>query len=301
MKKIIPASGFSARDPHVIRYNGLYYRCFTCNAQDVHMSCADTLEGLQTAPMVKVWEPEPGTAWSQNVWAPELHILDGKCYIYVAADDGDKSNHRMYVLENGSSDPMQPYSLHGKIMEQADQYAIDGTVLHHNGSMYFLWSGRERDDIFIQNIYIAKMRDPYTLDSRRVCISTPELPWEKLGGAGVKGRSYVNEGPYGFQTAGRTFVAYSAAGSWCEDYCIAMLELVGEDPLDAAAWKKYPQPVFSKNETVKGAGHCSIIAGERSSDVFFHAWDADEQEIVWTRAAAWHGTLTFQNGTFTVD
>jgi len=301
MKKIVPASGFSARDPHVIFHNGLYYRCFTCNALDVHMSCADTVEGLQNAPMVKVWEPESGHAWSQNVWAPELHILDGKCYIYVAADDGDKSNHRMYVLENNSSNPMEPYSLHGKILEKADQYAIDGTVLHHKGNMYFLWSGRERDDIFIQNIYIAKMRDPYTLESQRVCISAPELPWEKLGGAGVKGRSYVNEGPYGFQMDGRTFVAYSAAGSWCEDYCIAMLELVGEDPLDAAAWKKYPQPVFSKNEVVKGAGHCSIIAGEGTSDVFFHAWEAEEQDVVWTTVAAWHGRLTFQNGTFTVD
>ena len=299
MQKLIAADGYSARDPQVIAHNGKYYRCFTRQARDVHISCADSIEALTHAPMVKVWEPESGHPWSQNVWAPELHILDGKCYIYVAADDGDKSHHRMYVLENGSSDPLQPYNLHGKLLEQADQYAIDGTVMHHNGQMYFLWSGRERDDIFIQNIYMAKMADPYTLDSARVLLSTPELPWEKLGGMGVKGRSYVNEGPYAFQVQGRQFVSYSAAGSWCEDYCIAMLELTGSDPLDPKAWVKFPEPVFSKNSVVKGAGHCSVIA--ETMDVFFHAWDAQEQNVVWTTAAAWHGRLTFQNGRFEVE
>lgn len=301
MQKLITADGYSARDPQVIAHNGRFYRCFTRQAQDVHVSCADSIEELACAPMVKAWEPEPGHAWSQNVWAPELHIIDGKCYIYVAADDGDKSHHRMYVLENGSSDPLQPYTLHGKILEKADQYAIDGTVMHHNGAMYFLWSGRERDDIFIQNIYIAKMRDPYTLDSERVLISTPELAWEKLGGLGIKGRSYVNEGPYAFRAEGRQFVSYSAAGSWCEDYCIAVLELTGSDPLDPAAWTKFPQPVFSKNHLVKGAGHCSVVAGDKNMDVIFHAWDAQERDIVWTTAAAWHGKLTFQNGKFEVE
>jgi len=301
MFKLFPAAGFSTRDPHVIFNKGKYYHCYTQDAASVSIRWADTVEGLANAPGTLVWKPEAGQAWSEHVWAPELHILDGKCYIYVAADDGDMSHHRMYVLENGADDPMQPYTLHGKITDPTDQYAIDGTVLEIGGERYYSWSGRERDDIFIQNIYIAKMADPYTLEGERVLLSTPEYDWEKLGGQGVKGRSYVNEGPYGYATQGRQFLFYSAAGSWCTDYCIAVLELVGEDPLDPKAWKKYPEKVFSCNSEVKGAGHCSLLPVEDKTYVFFHAWDAEETNIVWTATTSWCGELTFNNGTFVLE
>ena len=82
-----------------------------------------------------------------------------------------------------------------------------------------------------------------------------------------------------FNDSGKTYVAYSGSGSWCTDYCIALLELVGDDPMDPASWKKQDAPVLSKNESFKGIGHCSIV--EEDKLVFFHAWPADEENIVW--------------------
>jgi beta-xylosidase len=48
-----------------------------------------------------------------DVWAPELHQINGAFYIYVAMDtNGDNANHRMYVLEGTStSDPTQPFNV----------------------------------------------------------------------------------------------------------------------------------------------------------------------------------------------
>jgi len=64
----------------------------------------------------------------KNVWAPELHLLNGKWYIYYAADDGQNANHRMWALESQTSDPQGPYIEHGCL--ETDGWAIDGTGRH---------------------------------------------------------------------------------------------------------------------------------------------------------------------------
>ena len=87
-------------------------------------------------------------------------------------DDGDNYNHRMYVLENNSDDPMVPYVLHGQIKEKNERWAIDGSILYHGGKMYFTWSGWEGLENICQNIYIQEMSDPFTLIGERTMIST---------------------------------------------------------------------------------------------------------------------------------
>lgn len=106
--------------------------------------------------------------------------MDGKCYIYVACNDGDNYNHRMYVLKNDSADPTKPYVIGGKIAAKIDKWAIDGTVFTYKGERYMVWSGREGDVNVCQNTYIAKMRDPFTFSTDRVLISEPDLDWKGL-------------------------------------------------------------------------------------------------------------------------
>lgn len=292
MEKLISStSNFVTRDPHMTKHNGLYYHCFTEDAKSVSISCADTIENLSNAQSKKVYIPEEHQEYSHELWAPELHIIDHKCYIYVACDDGDNRNHRMYVLENGSSDPLNPYIMHGKITDKTDKWAIDGTVMEYDGERYFIWSGWEGDINVCQNLYIAKMKNPYEIHSERVMISTPEYDWEKLGSDFKTGYPYVNEGAYVFTVDNQLYMTYSAAGSWCQDYCIAVLKLVGTDPLNPSAWKKMSVPVFSGNEKVKGAGHCSVVCGDNILHVFFHAWDREEKDIKWNKVSVWHAEM----------
>lgn len=297
MKKLIDTHDFEARDPFVTKIKDKYYRCYTDDFV-LYMSCASTIDGLSTAEGKVVYTPDK--SHGNNLWAPELHVIDGKFYVYITGDDGDEGHHRMYCLENATDDPMNPYVLKGKVADETDKYAIDGNILHHNGNMYLTWSGREGDVSGCQKLYIAKMKSPWELDSPRVQISTPEYDWEKLGGTGKPGKSYINEGPFAFKAEGKQYLAYSAAGSWCEHYCIAMMELVGEDPLDPKSWKKFPEPVFCTNELVKGAGHCSLLCEEDKIYVFFHAWDKDEETIKWNTVATWYGEMKLENGKFTV-
>lgn len=71
-----------------------------------------------------VWRPEQGTAYSQELWAPELHYIDGAWYIYVAADDGNNANHRMYVLKSTSGDPTKAFEFVGKISDSTDKWLL---------------------------------------------------------------------------------------------------------------------------------------------------------------------------------
>ena len=102
---------------------------------------------------------------------------------------------------------------------------------------------------------------------------------------------YVFLGPFAFVWEGVQYLAYSAAGSWCTDYCIALMQLTGDDPLNPDHWEKNESPVFSGNDKVKGAGHCSIVCHEDKLHVFFRAWDANENDINWRNVATWHGIM----------
>ena len=62
-----------------------------------------------------------------------------------------------------------------------DRWAIDGTAFEWQGGLYFVWSGWPGTTDGQQNLYIAEMRNPWTLRGDRVLISTPQYSWEKFG------------------------------------------------------------------------------------------------------------------------
>ena len=218
---------------------------------------------------MSVWKPPDGTPHSRELWAPELHRLGGKWYVYVAADDGKDANHRMFVLEGDSDDPQGGYTFKGQISIPPDRWAIDGTVLETGGNAYFVWSGRSSDDEAdqSQSLYIARMSDPTTLVGPRVKISSPDRPWERHGHP-------VNEGPEVLKAPnGRVFLTYSASGFYTPQYALGLLELVGKNPLDPKSWRKGKEPIFAGANGVEGVGHASFVPSPDGSQawVVYHA------------------------------
>lgn len=243
---------YTANDPWVVRQDGNYYYCWSDGGIKVRQ--IDNLDDIKTKGGSLVWSPEAGTMYSQELWAPELHYIDGEWYIYVAADDGENANHRMYVLKGTSQDPTEPFELVGKITDPTDRWAIDGTVMHCKGEMYFIWSGWEGEENVGQQLYIAHMSDPVTIDSERVQISAPTYDWETQG-------LPVQEGPVALtdEEKGTAIIVYSASGSWTDYYCLGQLTLTGDDPMDPACWTKSEQSVFSSTADTYAPGHCSFV------------------------------------------
>ena len=284
----------SGADPWVIRdkESGIYYYCYS-GGDGVFVGRISDLAHISKDGGRKVYTAPPGTMWSNEYWAPELHRIDGKWYIYVAADDGNNYNHRMYVLECTGGGPLCDFAMKGRIGDRSDKWAIDGTAAKIGGELYFIWSGWEGDENVAQNIYIARMSSPTEIDSVRVMLSCPEYEWEKRGS--VPGRlPTINEGPSIISNGGAVHIIYSASGSWCDDYCLGKLTWRGGDPLDRSNWKKSDRPVFEKTGACFGPGHCSFTeAPDGSSWIVYHGnlesgtgWRG---RSVWTQPVVWRG------------
>ncbi|RCH55100.1 hypothetical protein DJ568_07875 [Mucilaginibacter hurinus] len=264
----------SGADPWVVQRNGWYYYTKTTGG-DVQIWKTKRMSKLKSTWSRVAWTPPKGQMYSNNLWAPEMHYLDGKWYIYVAADNGNDGNHRMYVIENPSDDPtMGTWTLKGKITDPSDIWAIDGTVFEHEGKRYFIWSGwrfQNGSQSGIQQLYIAEMSNPWTITGERHMISEPTYDWEKVG--------LVNEGPEILKNAaGDVFLIYSASGCWTDEYKLGMMKLTGTDPLQQDSWTKNSTPVFQKNiaNSVFAPGH----------NGFFKSPDGKEDWIIYHANAA---------------
>lgn len=275
----------SGADPWSIHVDGYYYYTNTLgNRIDIWKT--KNLADLQHAERKTIFTPPEGTQYSKELWAPEIHFIDSKWYVYFAADDGNNSNHRMYVLENTSADPLQgSFVLKGKVAAPSDKWAIDGSVFQYNEQWYMVWSGWEEDVNGRQDIYIAKMKNPWTIEGARVKISQPTLDWERHGDLGVNQNPShvdVNEGPQPLIHDNTIFIIYSASGCWTDFYALGMLSASASDDLmNPTAWKKHPQPVFKKSEAngVFAPGHNSFFKSPNGKEdwILYHANDAAGQ------------------------
>src|SRR5665213_354723 len=147
----------SGPDPWIVRDGGHYYLTVSTGSNLV-IRKAKSLPGLKSAQAVVVWTPPATGADSKELWAPELHRIGGKWYLYYAADAGSNHDHRMYVLENGDADPTTLHWVSKGRLSTDDHWAIDATVFELGRSLYAVWSGWEGSVDGTQNLYIAKMK-----------------------------------------------------------------------------------------------------------------------------------------------
>lgn len=267
-------------DPYVVYKDGVYYYCYSSGGVKVQAS-EDLLFGEPSGSAVQVFTPSQTSIANakKEYWAPELHYFsadvvgekDAGWYIYVAADNGSDVNHRMYVLR--ASEPenaLSQYTMVGELKLDGDKWAIDGTVMVLDGKLYFVWSGREENDLkYAQNIYIQAMTNPYTATGSKVLLAKPTETWE------TKTNPAVNEGPQIIQHGGTTNIVYSVNGSWTQHYALASLTLVGDDPMQATSWYKSTEPLFASyaRNSMFGTGHSSYVQNDVDGTwwIYYHA------------------------------
>ncbi|HVW34684.1 MAG TPA: glycoside hydrolase family 43 protein [Acidimicrobiia bacterium] len=257
---------FPGQDPFVVPHDGAFLLIQAArNDRRIVIKRFAELGEMHRNTQTTIWKPLRGSRRGRQLWAPELHEIDGRWYVYYAASDGQNENHRMYVLE--ADRPLGPYHSLGQIGDpHHDTWAIDMTVLRHDGRLYAVWSGWEGEhDGFPQHLYIAPMADPATISGERVRISSPELDWEQRVAP-------LNEGPQVLRNErdGKLFIAFSADASWSPEYKVGLLEWTGGPLLDSASWTKRPEPLLT------GGGHgCFIEADGRHWFVYHRKLSAD--------------------------
>lgn len=262
-------------DAQIFRHDGHYYMTASVPEYDrLIIRRAPTLAGLNTAEEAVVWRRPASGRMAGYIWAPELHLMDGRWHIYFAAGDGDdKFRIRTYVLRCAGSDPLtSKWELLGKLETPWDTFTLDSTIFEHRGVRYVSWAQHEPGFDNNTNVYLAPLATPTTLARAPARLTVPTLEWEIQG-------FKVNEGPAFLPRNGRLFMTYSASATDAR-YCLGLLTAADDaDIMNPAVWTKSRQPVFvsSAATSVYGPGHNSFTVDEQGHDLLvYHGRDYEK-------------------------
>ncbi|MBD8388787.1 family 43 glycosylhydrolase [Dysgonomonas sp. BGC7] len=267
-------------DPWIIKHKEYYYIC-KAQGDGINISRSGKLSEITATKSVWKAPVDKGNEkpWNvTHVWAPELHRVDGRWYIYYAAGRPKSElgyyQQRSGVLRAKTDDPMGEWEDMGMLYTGDNYqegtkptiantyYAIDLGVFNLNKQLYAVWSGYP-EGTSEQILYIAKMSNPYTISSKRHIISRADQYWELVASS-----TKINEGPAFLKNKEKNkfFVVYSCNGSWTKNYRLGyvMLSDTLKDPTVRTNWTKSSASVFTRcDETssvngVNGVGHCSF-------------------------------------------
>ena len=288
-------------DPWMFFHDGYYYFTITGGERLKGWKLAN-ISDLRYAQPAIIWQPQPDREYSRNLWSPEIHYLSEKdagaenagWYLYLACDDGDNANHRMYVLRSLSGDPLGPYgsatsgelNVPTKITGCDDpsinnEWSVGVTFLRHKGKLYIMWVGRfggKHEAEHWQCIYLAELKNPWTIKGEKHIICRPTLKWETYGAGVYSGRRFpkvVEGGTPVYDDSGElAFIVYSGSGYWTSRYALGQMKLIGDNPLDEKSWQKSKQPIFAKSKTTNGCGHASFTTSPdgKTRWAIYHAY-----------------------------
>jgi GH43 family beta-xylosidase len=255
----------------MLHQDGYYY--FTATVPEynhIELRRSKTINGLSVAETKIIWNEHEDGPIKHHIWAPEIHYIKGKWYIYFAAGHAeDEWRIRMYVLECEDANPLEgKWVEKGQIQTPWDSFSLDATPFEYNNKLYLIWAQSDPKIKGNSNLYIDEMLNPWTLSGQQAMISTPEYDWERIG-------FNVNEGPAVLKANGKIYVTYSASKT-DYNYCIGLLEIdEKKDFLKAENWVKHTKPVFTTyaQNSQFGPGHNSFvrIKGTQQIGIVYHA------------------------------
>ncbi|MBE5928783.1 MAG: hypothetical protein E7267_05370 [Lachnospiraceae bacterium] len=262
---------------------------------------SDTVEGLsdENGGLENeriIWQAPSGGNMSRHIWAPELHKINGRYYMFFAA--GNESNvwHiRPYVLVcKEGCDPYLPeswrnadgsYEIHAAESRDSRYFknmSLDMSYFEHNGKHYVIWA-----DIIGQSALYMQEIDPdkpwVGISDKVIMLTTPEYGWEREG-------ERVNEGASIIKHGGKIFCAFSASGTGPE-YCIGGLYADEDsDLMDEKSWTKLGYPLLTSADVAGeyGPGHNCFFYDPNGNPIFvYHARPAEcfENKCEWANAS----------------
>lgn len=207
---------------------------------------------------------------SSHLWAPEIHFIQGKWYVYYTTTISEESpwKIRPHCLECQGNDPMTDTWINkGPVITTVKDdiaftdFSLDHTYFNHKGIDYFVWAQKTNN---ISDIFIARLENPWTICTPSVLLTHPEYNWECHGFA-------VNEGPSVLKHGDKIFILFSASGTDAT-YCMGLLSAdTDSNLLEASSWSKLPHPVFQSSSATNcyGPGHNSFTRSEDDTEDLF--------------------------------
>lgn len=273
-------------DPYVIKGDDDFYY-FTAsypmksdkdtNGYDrVVLRRARELTELPKAEEKTIWQATENTESHRFIWAPELHKIAGKWYVFYAGSCSTENNWAFdcRVLQCQGQDPYNDIWVEkGKFQKLPEDdfsftgFSLDMTYFEANGKSYVIWAQHSPEKISCLYMGEVNPAEPWKLISLPMLLTEPEYDWEKV-------RFAVNEGPSVLKHDGKVWVCFSASGTGPE-YCVGALEASEQsDLLAKESWIKHEKPFLTSEDLEEeyGPGHNSFTKDKDGNDIIvYHA------------------------------
>lgn len=269
-------------DPYIVDgENGYYYFTASYPAYGsvdkgydrIVLRCSQTIEGLAKAEEKTIWKAHSSGIMAKHIWAPEMHKIGGKWYIFFAAGaSSDVWEIRPYVLRCEGDNPyLDEWKECGQMQASAGDkdsftsFSLDMTYFECSGKHYVIWAEIKGDS----SLFMAEIdpSEPWKLTTRPILLTKPEYDWELVN-------HRVNEGPAVLKTDKKVYVYFSASGTGSE-YCVGRMEAdISSDLMNIKSWKKLDKPVLSTADLVgeSGPGHNCFVRDSNGDTLFvYHA------------------------------
>ncbi len=260
-------------DPCIGKWKGKYYFISTNDLDREHtiyMREADSIAELVTAQQVKILDAYTYPHLVDLLWAPELHVINDKLYVFHAGTaEGfyQEQCHVMALKENGNPMKASDWEMPVRVIKKDGSYlyteagiTLDMTVFASGGKHYVCWSQRQFKPVdqgaflFIATIDPQK---PWMLTSDPVLLSMPEYSW-------ANNHTFVDEGPFALKRDGKIYLTFSSAAVDSTYVVGLMTAEEGTDLLNTENWIKENYPLLSSRsvEGEFGTGHNAYVTDE---------------------------------------
>lgn len=282
-------------DPHVLRYTlpggqkaWLYIATDDAGQDEFFIRQADTIAGLGSAPDNRILGYGlSGTSTNAQLWAPELHVVNGDLYILFAANANSANSwtgvqsYTMRLKPGGNPLVRADWEAPQRVVDAAGQplttygtgITLDMTHFQDAGADYVVWSERVVAPATGPAVLkIAKVTPsttgPWQLSSPRSTIVYPDKGWST-------NTSPVAEGPFVIQRDGKVMITFSGSNiDWTYGVGLATASS-GADLLAPDAWDVRGDAIWSYEGVFTnnwGPGHNSYTYDDDGNLInVFHA------------------------------
>lgn len=260
-------------DPCIGKWKDKYYFISTNDRDQEHsiyIREADTIPGLVTAQQIKILDAYTYPHLGNLLWAPELHVIRDRLYVFHAGTPRDFMDEQCLVMAlRKQGDPKNPEDWEmpvrvvrkdGSFLYDKAGITLDMTEFEVDGEHYVCWSQRQFHPVDQGAwLYIAKVdpQEPWRLITDPVLLSMPEYGW-------ANNHTFVDEGPFALIRDNRIYLTFSSAAV-DSTYVVGLLSAqAGADLLDPGSWVKENYPLLTSRsvEGEYGTGHNSYVTDE---------------------------------------
>jgi len=260
-------------DPCIAKWNGKYYFISTNDLDREHtiyIREANSIPELVTAQQIKILDAYTYPHLVDLLWAPELHIINGRLYVFHAGTAKgfyEEQCHVMALKEGGNPTVESDWEMPVRVIKKDGSYlygeqgiTLDMTYFEAGGVHYVCWSQRQFKPVDQGAwLYIARIDPdkPWQLTTEPVLLSMPEYSW-------ANNHTFVDEGPFALFKEGKIYLTFSSAAVDSTYVVGLMTANSNSDLTNPDNWVKENYPLLSSRsvEGEFGTGHNAYVTDD---------------------------------------